>query len=487
MNKPTIKKTSKNEANERIDRALIFVKLVLIDPPIEIFKAFKKNTIPVVVCSLIGILFWALAYNFDFYFFKVLGLEFLYTTGPFRVFYLCFFVLSGYYLFGLNQTRLKIKMLTKLSNVLQNSSLKSPMGDLPKFIDDSPIDDSARRLRLTSAGIPLSRFKVEKEALQSNLDAEIIKITNAEGSKSIVDIVYGTFSTPHFWHIENLGGYRNFSFPIGRNQTGEIIVSLKDIPHFLVAGVSGGGKSTFTRMMTAVLTFNNDDLDVVVLDLKGGMEAQMFEDIKGVRVLSDARNCERELLNIKETLEERMKLISNSKCKDIDQYNSKKTDPKEKLERKLVIIDEASELSLKIGDQDAEYLKKVNHYLSKIARMGRACGVHLVMGTQKPDNRNIDSTIKANLSGIICFYVTNHSQSNVVLGNRRAADLDGSIRGRAIWQWGSQQQEVQTPYLTPDEVEEAKKIYEDEKHNERMVDEEESKKYEAKNSYGPRM
>jgi S-DNA-T family DNA segregation ATPase FtsK/SpoIIIE len=488
MNKPNVKKVTKNDTVDRMDRFLIFLKLAFVDPTLEIYRGFKKNTMPVAICSLAGLLAWIIAYkNIDFYFFKTLSLDFLYPKGSFRAFYLCASVISGYYIFGLIQTGRKLKMLNKLSKVFHNSNLKSPMGDLPKFIDDAPIDDSTRKLRLTSAGIPLSKFKVEKDAIETNLDVEIIKIVNTEGSKSLIDIVYGTFATPHFWHIEDLGKYKDFSFPIGRNQTGEITTSLKDVPHFLVAGLTGGGKSTFTRMMTAVLTFNNDDISVSVLDLKGGMEAQLFEDIKGVRIFSEAKNCQMELLNVRELLDERMKLISSNKCKDIAEYNKKKTDPRDRLDRKLLIVDEASELSLKMGDRDAEDLKQINSSLSKVARMGRACGIHLVIGTQKPDNRNLDATIKANLPGIICFYVTNHTQSNVVLGNRRAADLDGSIRGRAIWQWGSQQQEVQTPYLTPQEVEDAKIAYEEEKDNERITDEEEYEKYKTKNSVKPRM
>lgn len=488
MNKNIPKKVSSVETNERIDRLITFLKLALIDPPIEIVRGFKKNTMPVVICALVGIFAWIFAYkNIDFYLFKAAHAEFLYPRGSFRAFYLSSLILMGYYFFGIVQTGRKLKMLNKLSKVFQNSNLKSPMGDLPKFIDDSPIDDSTRKLRLTSAGIPLSKFKVEKDSIETNLDVEIIKIVNTEGSKSLIDIFYGTFATPHFWHIENLGKYKDFSFPIGRNQTGEITTSLKDVPHFLVAGLTGGGKSTFTRMMTAVLTFNNNDLSVSVLDLKGGMEAQLFEDIKGVRIFSEPKNCQMELLNVRELLDERMKLISSNKCKDIAEYNKKKADPRDRLDRKLLIVDEASELSLKMGDRDAEDLKQINSSLSKVARMGRACGIHLVIGTQKPDNRNLDATIKANLPGIICFYVTNHTQSNVVLGNRRAADLDGSIRGRAIWQWGSHQQEVQTPYLTPQEVEDAQKAYEDEKDNERIIDEEEYEKYKAKNSIKPRV
>lgn len=486
MNKTN--KISKAEAQERMDRLFLFLKIAIIDPLLEIFRGFKKNTMPVTICSFAGLLLWILAYkNIDFYLFKITHSEFLYPRGWFRTIYLSLLILIGYYSFGLIQTARKLKMLKKLSKVFQNSGLKSPIGDLPKYIDDLPIDDSTRKLRLTSAGIPLSKFKIEKESLETNLDVEIIKIINSEGSKSLVDVIYGTFATPHFWHIEDLGKYKDFSFPIGRNQTGEITVSLKDVPHFLVAGLTGGGKSTFTRMMTAVLTFNNEDLSVSVLDLKGGMEAQLFEGIKGVRIVSEPKNCQMELENIKELLDERMKLIASSKCKDIADYNKKKLNINDKLDRKLIIVDEASELSQKMGDSNAEDLKFINGALSKIARMGRACGIHLVIGTQKPDNRNLDATIKANLPGIVCFYVTNHTQSNVVLGNRRAADLDGSIRGRAIWQWGSSQQEVQTPYLTPQEVEAAQSAYEEEKDSERITNEEEYEKYQAKNTHRQRV
>jgi hypothetical protein len=161
MNKPNNKKVTKNDANERMDRFLIFLKLAIVDPPLEIYRGFKKNTMPVAICSLVGLLAWMITYkNIDFYFFKKLSLDFLYPKGSFRAFYLCASVISGYYVFGLIQTGRKLKMLNKLSKVFHNSNLKSPMGDLPKFIDDAPIDDSTRKLRLTSDGEGVDLFLV---------------------------------------------------------------------------------------------------------------------------------------------------------------------------------------------------------------------------------------------------------------------------------------------------------------------------------------
>ena len=89
--------------------------------------------------------------------------------------------------------------------------------------------------------------------------------------------------------------------------------------------------------------------------------------------------------------------------------------------------------------------------------MGRAVGISLVIGVQKPDSKNLDVTIKANLSGILCFPVPHFNQSMVVIGNGRAAELNNAYKGRAIWKYGMDQIEVQTPFMEEEEVNAAKK------------------------------
>lgn len=120
--------------------------------------------------------------------------------------------------------------------------------------------------------------------------------------------------------------------------------------------------------------------------------------------------------------------------------------------RIVVVVDEIAELMPTFKGKANSDLMEINSTLNRIARMGRAIGINLVIGVQKPDARNLDPTIKANLSGVLCFAVSHFTQSTIVLGNSRAADLNKEYKGRAIWKRGLEFIEVQTPLLTEEEV-----------------------------------
>jgi len=467
-----------SDINERTEKLWEFFKVATIDPCMEVLRGFNKNTVPVVRCTLFGCLVsYLILKGYDQLLFAKIGLGHVNLPWYLKFAWGAGWTLSGYYFWGLYRMFQRRKMLKKLEDTFKNSGIQNKIGHYPKFVSDLPVDELKRRLRLTSVGLPLGKFRLEKEHIESNLNIEISNIMNPNGNKSLVDIVYGSSATPQFWCVENLADYKNFSFPIGKNQNGEVRTNLIETPHLLVAGVSGGGKSSFIRMMVAVLGFNNQDLNISFLDLKGGMESQVFEGFEGIKTYRSVEMCYQHLVDVVEKLNERKDKMAAAKCKDIDTFNKKQKNEQDKISRHLLIVDEAAELALKIGDGDTMSLKKINHNLGRIARLGRACGIHLLMGTQKPDNRNLDSIVKANLSGVLCFHVINHTQSNVVLGNRRAADLDGKIKGRAIWQQGSHQEEVQVPYLSEPEVQEAKDYFYEQRESERSHDEKENQDY----------
>jgi DNA segregation ATPase FtsK/SpoIIIE, S-DNA-T family len=117
-------------------------------------------------------------------------------------------------------------------------------------------------------------------------------------------------------------------------------------------------------------------------------------------------------------------------------------------------VDEVAELFLAGGPVNAEQSKQASEIVGRISRLGRAPGIHLVLGTQRPDKRALDTQIMANLPGKLCFQMSDTASSMVVINNARARDLPG-IPGRAIWQNGLTMVEVQTPYL---QVEEANQL-----------------------------
>jgi len=86
--------------------------------------------------------------------------------------------------------------------------------------------------------------------------------------------------------------------------------------------------------------------------------------------------------------------------------------------------------------------------VNRIARQGRAAGVHLIIATQRPDSANFDQTVKSNIPAVLCFPMPSQAASISALGTKRAFDLNPEIKGRAIWKFGSKVCEVQTYLFT---------------------------------------
>ncbi len=122
-----------------------------------------------------------------------------------------------------------------------------------------------------------------------------------------------------------------------------------------------------------------------------------------------------------------------------------------KVNRHIVVIDEAAELFLANGRSNMSQVQELNRKVIRIAAQGRAVGIHLIVATQKPDTKAISSQIKANLTGIISFPMATLGASFSILGNGRAKELP-STPGRAIYKSGLDQFEVQTPFISPEQA-----------------------------------
>ncbi len=364
---------------------------------------------------------------------------------------------SPFLSWGIFQTVISSSRRKDLATRLYDANLVNRRNQLPAYISDLPIDSSTRILKLTKASLPLKTFTENKDRLESTLQVTIDQIIDNK-ERGTVDILYGFGEMPKIFPLmERVNAVGRDSFIIGKTRAQEIVCSLKENPHWLVAGQSLFGKSTFVNQCVATLYLNNPDYEFLCIDLKGGIEFEVFKNTKRITVAGNIEEAIGELEQIPLMFEERMELLRENGCKDIEAYEdlikNKKADGKnlKKLGRFVIAVDEVAELFLTSEKATGQDIQKTRDILSQVTRQGRALGVHAILATQRPDARALDTQVKANLSGIICYQLPNDASSILVLGNGRATDIT-NIRGRAILKRGPDLVEVQTPILNRDEI-----------------------------------
>ncbi|OYZ20531.1 MAG: hypothetical protein B7Y39_10675 [Bdellovibrio sp. 28-41-41] len=431
-----------------IDTLFKFISI----PSKEIFYGIKSRTIPWTFCSAwAGIFCLILFFKIDHYFFQYLPFRKLYPYHPILYKIYCFsLVTCSFWLWSLNQARLKKQKLSTLTAAFKSAGLVSKIGRLPNLVSDYPIDGTTRKMRLTNAGFPVTSFKDQSRFVESELGIFIDEVREDRETRT-VDYIYSHFPIPsEIIYSPDLAS-KTYEFPVGQTRANTITANLKSCPHLLVAGQTGGGKSTFLRQVIVHLAIQNKNTHFLLIDLKGGLEFSLFENRKQFEVVPSVKVAIAHLNKIETKINQRLEFLKAQDCKDVDAYYSKANKPKDAIDlnRFVVVIDEAAEMFLAGHHAKANEVQQARGVLSKIARQGRALGIHLIVATQRPDVKSLDPQVKANLVGVICFQMMNDASSIAVLGNGRATDLP-KVPGRAIWKNGADMIEVQTPYLAPE-------------------------------------
>lgn len=438
---------------QRIEKTIKNLK-ILFSPIEEIYYGIKSNTIPWHYCAGWSIsVTLILLFKMDHFLITHTRLKDLYPYySPFYKFYAFSFSTLGFWLWAWIQVKEKREKLLTLTNAFKNAGLVSPIGRLPNLVSDFALDPVIRKMRVTNAGFPVSKFQEQSKYLESELGI-YIDVVKENRETRVIDIIYSHFPMAEMVLYNQDEASRAYEYSIGKTRSHTIVANFRDIPHLLIAGQTGGGKSTFLRQLIVHIHLHNKSAKFLLIDLKGGLEFSLFEDRKQFVVVPSVLEAIEELKQIDKILDTRMSALKTNQCKDIESYFKKKDKVQQiNMERQFVIVDEAAEMFLAGHHANSKDIQIARGILSRIARQGRAVGVNLVVATQRPDSRSLDPQVKANLTGVICFQMMNDSSSIAVLGNGRATDLP-KVPGRAIWKNGIEMMEVQTPLLAVDEAE----------------------------------
>ncbi len=421
----------------------------------EIFLGARAGTLPWSSCLMWGMgVSLVVIYDLDTAIFRRFHAGVLYPKSIwwFTGYYLVL-ILSGFWFWGMYRAGVKIHILRRLTHVFKSTGLRNALGELPSFICDRPIDAHTRMMRLTKRSLALDRFEGARPAIESALHIYIDELRDHRRSGT-VDIIYAHEPMPDSVVLRDCVIPKD-QIIVGTTRSGQLMSDFRSTPHILVAGQTGGGKSTCVRQWITTLYLSNPSYKFTLIDLKGAIEFQLFEKIPRVEVYGDMDKAIQQLDALGEELEDRMKILKANGAKDLETYRAIPAEERKaperpnanlNFDRHVIVIDEVAELFLSGGGTSGRDAQRAREVVSKIARQGRAVGLNLIVGTQRPDAKALDTQVKANLTGKICFQMADQHSSLVVLGNARAKDLP-PIPGRAIWQNGIRQIEIQVPFL----------------------------------------
>ena len=300
-------------------------------------------------------------------------------------------------------------------------------------------------------GVKVSKIINLSDDIARNTSSQSARISTIPGSNTIgIELPNNARENVYLSEILNTPDFRKkeIKLPValGKNISGKPIVGdLFSMPHLLIAGTTGSGKSVCVNTIILSLLYRHtpDKCKFILIDPKM-LELSTYEGIPHLLcpVITEAKKAASVLGWVVKEMENRYRLMTKEGVRNIEGYNEKHKLPMPYI---VVIVDEMSDLMLVAG-------KEIENYIQKLSQMARAAGIHIIMATQRPSVDVITGTIKANFPTRISFQVTSKIDSRTILGEQGAEQLLG--KGDMLYMSSANRiVRIHAPFVSDNEIE----------------------------------
>ena len=302
-----------------------------------------------------------------------------------------------------------------------------------------------------AAGVKVSKIINLSDDIARNTSSESARISTIPGSNTVgIELPNNSRENVYLSEILNNADFKKketkLPIALGKNISGEPIVGdLSSMPHLLIAGTTGSGKSVCINTIILSLLYRHtpERCKFILIDPKM-LELSTYEGIPHLLcpVITEAKKAASVLGWVVKEMESRYRLMTKEGVRNIDGYNSKHKLPMPYI---VVVVDEMSDLMLVAG-------KEIENYIQKLSQMARAAGIHIIMATQRPSVDVITGTIKANFPTRISFQVTSKIDSRTILGEQGAEQLLG--KGDMLYMSSANRiVRIHAPFVSDNEIE----------------------------------
>jgi len=368
---------------------------------------------------------------------------------------------------GINKNKFKLPSIDYLKKPTKSEREKSLNGDkidentLEKILLDFGVEGKIKKVSQgpvvtlnefePAAGVKVSKIINLSEDIARNTSSESARMATIPGSNTIgIELPNSSRENVYLSEIISSSNFtkKDIKLPIalGKSISGiPVVGDLYSMPHLLIAGTTGSGKSVCinTIILSLLYKLGPDKCKFILIDPKM-LELSTYEGIPHLLcpVITEAKKAASVLGWVVKEMESRYRLMTRVGVRNIDGYNSKHKFPMPYI---VVIVDEMSDLMLVAG-------KEIEGYIQKLSQMARAAGIHIIMATQRPSVDVITGTIKANFPTRISFQVTSKIDSRTILGEQGAEQLLG--KGDMLYMSSANKiVRIHAPFVSENEIE----------------------------------